>query len=318
MASELLNAARRGDEAAIGYVLHGHRHPAELLKAIDDTGRTALHLAARQGHEESVRRLVAAGAAIDCAGGPSGGTPLMSSCARLLMEAGADVHLRCAKGVCALYLACQYGHLECARLCLDAGASVDAATQEGGTPLFAACKHGHTDCACLCLDAGANVEAAFQSGWTSLLAAMHQGQLTTVQLMCLHRRQPRPAQLRLDRRGPRRASKGQLAEAEPVAQSPPGEGSSARARAAREAEREAAAVRREAAALKEEEAAARAEVKREEQREAEARASLMEAKAAAQAAEARAAAAAQAALEEAKAELFSPSPTRSRAQAIGR
>ena len=85
----LLSAALHGDEAALSHVLEGE--PAEpLLRAADEQGYTALHLAARAGHEGCVRRLMTAGAALDAGGaGEEGDTPLIAACG-----AGTSLHGR--------------------------------------------------------------------------------------------------------------------------------------------------------------------------------------------------------------------------------
>ena len=109
-APSLLHAAWDGDEAALQRLLERARRPAQLLKATDDEGYTALHMAAGGGHEGCLRRLLAAGAALDAGGADEGGhTPLtiacsvgQAGCARLLLEAGARVDQLNCDGVSAL------------------------------------------------------------------------------------------------------------------------------------------------------------------------------------------------------------------------
>ena len=60
-----LSAALAGDEATLARLLESESDPDALLKAADDEGFTALHLAAGAGHEGCLRRLVAAGVAVD-------------------------------------------------------------------------------------------------------------------------------------------------------------------------------------------------------------------------------------------------------------
>lgn len=100
---KLLYAARAGDGQAIEGLLadaatYGGGSAAALLGASDPhSGNTALHMAAANGHVETLQRLVRAGAPLDarnaagsvplhyCAAGGSG------DCARVLVEAGADL-----------------------------------------------------------------------------------------------------------------------------------------------------------------------------------------------------------------------------------
>jgi ankyrin repeat protein len=61
-AETLIAAAAKGDVLAVDAVLT--RHP-ELVRVSNETGNTALHQAARHGHVEIVRTLIAAGAPVD-------------------------------------------------------------------------------------------------------------------------------------------------------------------------------------------------------------------------------------------------------------
>lgn len=117
---------RGGDRPSALERLRGHGLDVE---AQDGSGFRALHVAAEQGHPNSVRWLLAAGA--DPNGGhaptrPHGVTPLhlaaryaFSEIAADLLHAGADVHARDETGCCALVVACQaacdcseqHGHL---------------------------------------------------------------------------------------------------------------------------------------------------------------------------------------------------------------
>jgi ankyrin repeat protein len=61
-AETLIAAAAKGDVSAVDAALT--RHP-ELVRVSNETGNTALHQAARHGHVEIVRTLIAAGAPVD-------------------------------------------------------------------------------------------------------------------------------------------------------------------------------------------------------------------------------------------------------------
>lgn len=107
---ELRYAARAGDASAIEALLadaaaHCGRSVAALLRAPDpQSGNTALHMAAANGHVETLQRLVHAGAPLNarnaagsvplhyCAAGGSG------ECARVLVDAGADLFVENGAG----------------------------------------------------------------------------------------------------------------------------------------------------------------------------------------------------------------------------
>ena len=105
--------------------------------------RPAVSAAASAGQGQGfVRRLVAAGAALDVDGaGEKGDTPLIASCragqvvcSRVLIEAGANVQQRNCNGAggTALYISCQDGYVDCVRLCLEAvGASTTGRGLDG-------------------------------------------------------------------------------------------------------------------------------------------------------------------------------------------
>ena len=86
------------------------------MTSTDDAGWTALMHAVQGGHETVVR---------------------------LLMDAGASVHLQNDAQETALHLAAQYGRTEAARLLLEADADFAARDADGRTPLFRAIGGGH-------------------------------------------------------------------------------------------------------------------------------------------------------------------------------
>ena len=90
----------------------------QFVDSTDEAGWTALMHAATAGHEAVVR---------------------------LLLEAGADVHLRNVAQDTALHLAAQRGRTEAARLILEAGADFAARDADGRTPLFLAIERGNAE-----------------------------------------------------------------------------------------------------------------------------------------------------------------------------
>eukprot|EP00966_Prymnesium_polylepis_P173176 4005507-Prymnesium_polylepis.1 len=79
-------------------------------------------------------------------------------------------------GATALYVACEFGHLEAAKLLLEAGAPPDQARDDGATPLYKACQDGgRLDIAKLLLKNGANADQIDSAGMTPLWVACHQG-----------------------------------------------------------------------------------------------------------------------------------------------
>lgn len=114
-----------------------------LAAAWSGDGWQPLHLAAFFGRPAAAGLLLTAGAALDePARGPSRVTPLHSAAAgrhadvvRILLEAGADVHVRQQGGWTPLHSAAQNGDLDSVRLLLVAGADPTVGNDEGRTSL---------------------------------------------------------------------------------------------------------------------------------------------------------------------------------------
>ena len=119
-------------------------------------GKTALFMAAQNGHLEVVR---------------------------LLIEAGADKAAAHSTGATAVFIAAQNGHLEVVRLLIEAGADKDAVKNNGGTALQIAAHNGHLEVVRFLLEAGADKDAARTDGATALFMAYQNGHVEVVQLL---------------------------------------------------------------------------------------------------------------------------------------
>jgi len=100
-------------------------------------GQTMLHLATIENDEDTVRKLVAAGADVN-ATDSDGLTPLHCACAfnadgrivALLVKHGADPHARAAGGTVPLHEAARHGHPKVVAYLLDQGVDVNASTKD--------------------------------------------------------------------------------------------------------------------------------------------------------------------------------------------
>ena len=86
-------------------------------------------------------------------------------------------------GATALYVACEFGHLEVATILLAAGAAPDQACEDGSTPLYMACKVGRPDTVRLLLKSGAVADQLDSAGMTPLWVACHQGKTELAELL---------------------------------------------------------------------------------------------------------------------------------------
>ena len=90
---------------------------------------------------------------------------------RVLVEAGADVHLANEKGETPLHGAAWNDHEEAMRVLVEAGADVHLEDEEGCTPLHRAAWNGCVETVDMLLKAGADVNLADDNGCTPLYGA---------------------------------------------------------------------------------------------------------------------------------------------------
>ena len=160
-------------------VIHGHTSEVrELLEkgskdTSDHDGVTAMHLAAKGGHADILRLLLAAGAPlearmhrIDGSTDRSNGTPLhwaaiegQFGSIEALLEAGASVDARNEWDRTPLHLAARYGHDQSIRLLVSRGASLEARRDTNETPLHFAVEEACSSSIELLLELGADIDA---------------------------------------------------------------------------------------------------------------------------------------------------------------
>jgi ankyrin repeat protein len=110
----LIDGARYDDMEDVDLAL-SHNVPVD---SADDYGRTAMHMAAANGHEEVIARLLAA---------------------------GASVVLKNSEGNTPLHWACLNGHKAVVKILLDKGAVAAVVNNSGKTPVDDALSRGYTE-----------------------------------------------------------------------------------------------------------------------------------------------------------------------------
>lgn len=138
----LHDASRNGDATAVADLI---RRGVDV-NAVSEKGRTALHLAAREGHLAVVQQLLTAGATIDLSA-----TNLSS-----------DV------GMTPLHLASLFGHRECAAALIEAGASLTSDNESDRSALMWAAVGGHVEIVSDLAEAGADPNEGNEWGQTAL------------------------------------------------------------------------------------------------------------------------------------------------------
>jgi ankyrin repeat protein len=159
------------------------------INAKTTSGETALHGAAKSGHEAVVLLLLEKGADIE-ARAQYGRTALHSAAesghetvVRLLLKKGIDIKVKDRYGGTALHDAAECGHASVVRLLLEKKADIGVRTQYGGTVLRRAAGGGHETLVRLLLEKGADIDVRAQGGGTTLDWAAGGGREVPVRLL---------------------------------------------------------------------------------------------------------------------------------------
>jgi len=136
-------------------------------------GESPLMAALYRGHHDVVDALIGAGAEIDVFAAAATGR--LDDLRRAAAEA--TVNAYAYDGWTPLHLAAFFGHLDAARLLVEAGADVHAVSQNSlsNTPLHAATSGRHSDVAMYLLERGASGSAVDGGGYTPLQIASENG-----------------------------------------------------------------------------------------------------------------------------------------------
>ncbi len=173
----LMSAVDSGQVAKLSLVL------SETVKVDAQTkdGRRALTIAAGNGHEKLVERLLKAGAKAD--GGSAKITALTQGVrasshetVKLLLDAGADPNRAAADGRKPLMLAARAGLDETVRYLLEKGAAINGRNgKDGSTALMWAANNGFKRLVEFLVERGADPSLSANDGWTAGQAARMAG-----------------------------------------------------------------------------------------------------------------------------------------------
>eukprot|EP00163_Fabomonas_tropica_P031347 TRINITY_DN742_c0_g1_i1.p1 TRINITY_DN742_c0_g1~~TRINITY_DN742_c0_g1_i1.p1 ORF type:complete len:735 (-),score=88.59 TRINITY_DN742_c0_g1_i1:1496-3700(-) len=162
-----------------------------FLNPRDAGGATPVHLACQKGHFEIVKYLIQMGASLllkDQGGrlplhyAARGGD---ASTLKLVMyRPNTDVNEQDAAGETPIYFSAYFGNPECARLLVDAGADVNVANSHGDLPVMWCCFNGHSETLEALLQSGnLNLKCRNSYGWCPLHIAAHMGRIACVEVL---------------------------------------------------------------------------------------------------------------------------------------
>lgn len=188
----LIKAARARKDTAVEMSLEAVADP----HLMNTDGVTALHIAARLGHNDDqhapiaiTQALLEANVDVDTRG-RDGITALMlaseaGQCEllRFLLNKDANVLLRDNRGWTPLTYAAEKGHACIVRILVNAGADVNIASESGTTALICAAGHGCFDAAAILVEAGAEVNAQMANGTSGLILSAAGGHKDLTRLL---------------------------------------------------------------------------------------------------------------------------------------
>ena len=155
-------------------------------------GQTSLHLAARSGHKEVARLLIAKGAIVNEEDQKNSFTPLHYASrfghievAKLLIAEGSRINARDDHGFIPLHWAALCNQKQLVELLLAKGAQVNAKDKVDRTPLYYSCmfREADADIIELLLANGADVNAG---SWPSLFVAVHNDNIALAEYLIDH------------------------------------------------------------------------------------------------------------------------------------
>ncbi|XP_049320224.1 ankyrin repeat domain-containing protein 6 [Astyanax mexicanus] len=165
-----------------------------LIRQLGAGHQTALHRAAVVGNREVISALVQGGCALDLQDKDlfqqEGNTALhevawhgFSQSVKVLVKAGANLHIQNKGGSTPLHLACQNGHAQSARVLLLGGSVPDIKNKAGDTCLHIAARYNHVVVVKILLGAFCSVAEKNQVGDTALHVAAALNHKKTVSLL---------------------------------------------------------------------------------------------------------------------------------------
>jgi ankyrin repeat protein len=171
-------AARHGHDGVVQLLLRECADLAVAIAAKDKLGQSPLHSAAIGGSSICAELLLASGASASLSDA-RGLTPLHECTSRqvasVLLKAGAKVGAKTLQGRTPLHIAALENRARIVKYLIEKRADVDARDGDGATPLHCAAFRGHLDSITALLDADASADATDHAKLTPLHVAAFRG-----------------------------------------------------------------------------------------------------------------------------------------------
>lgn len=157
--ASLLQYAQEGQTEQVKEYIYQHEPDIIWSECIQSKSKdSCLHLAAREGHDQTLR---------------------------FLLDTGCKMYLEVGNkdGKRPLHEAAHFSHLDCLQTLIKAGCEVDALKRADWTPLMLAATRPSGVCVAALLAAGARPLLANKDGWTAAQLAARAGHLAVLQLL---------------------------------------------------------------------------------------------------------------------------------------
>ena len=149
----------------------------------NEKGMTPLMVASQNGDDQLIKKLLDAGADMNCSNSVTGDTSLIlasekgqTTCVQKLLDYHANVNIQGKNGDTAVISAARNGHEECLQVLMNIGANLNIKNNNGNTALIAAVQRFQFQCAVQLIKDGADVNLMDNQGNTTLILAARKGQ----------------------------------------------------------------------------------------------------------------------------------------------
>ena len=157
------------------HVLLDHHAPAD---SVNQTGHSALQVAALTDQPLMVEALLKRGASVNFRSDPGSNTALelaahegFADVMTILLDYGANVDAANSGGITALHQAAKAGNVDAVCVLVDSGANTNMEDLEGGTPLHAASSHNNGECVKALCVSSTDLNKVDREGYTPLQRA---------------------------------------------------------------------------------------------------------------------------------------------------